>query len=99
MYIIHFSLQARQLATVLLENSQGVTFPVLRVHDSQSEIEKALPEILIHATAVFQCIDFDGLLKPLNAILRNPAELQVTQKNTLSLLLISLSPKCHTRQK
>lgn len=82
MYIIYFSLQAHQLATVLLENSQEVAFPFRRVHDGQSEIEKALPEVLIHATAVFQCIDFDGLLKPLNAILRNPAELQVTQKNS-----------------
>lgn len=65
------------MASALLDPSQEVGLPFLPIHERQSEIETALPEVIIHATSVLQCIDFDELMEPLNSILLSPGEILV----------------------
>ncbi|CAH3037778.1 unnamed protein product, partial [Pocillopora meandrina] len=67
---------AQCLVRNLLRNSQqNLEFPFLADQETQSETEKALPEILLHLTIVFRCIGFDELLNPLREIVLAPSEM------------------------
>ena len=65
------------MAKDLLKNPQGLGFPFLPFQDTDSMIENALPEILFHVTIVLQCINFDGILEPLKAIILAPSSMLV----------------------
>ncbi|CAH3163087.1 unnamed protein product, partial [Porites evermanni] len=71
----YLSESATRLARSLLENSAETNFPFLPILESQKDIGKALSEVLIHTTSVFECIDFDKLLEPLSAILLSPRKI------------------------
>ena len=73
-------MKARNLAKDLLKNSQGPGFPFLPFQDTDSVIANALSEILFHVTSVLQCIDFDGILEPLKAIILAPNSVLVGGK-------------------
>ncbi|XP_022797655.1 E3 ubiquitin-protein ligase rnf213-alpha-like isoform X3 [Stylophora pistillata] len=65
----------QHLVRDLLKNSQNSDFSFLVGQETQSETEKALPEILFHVTSVLRCIGFDELLNPLREIVLAPSEM------------------------
>ncbi|XP_078382607.1 E3 ubiquitin-protein ligase rnf213-alpha-like isoform X3 [Oculina patagonica] len=66
------STSARHVAKDLFKNSQGLGLPFLPIQEIQSEIEKALPEILFHVTTILRCIEFDEMVEPLRRIVLAP---------------------------
>lgn len=71
------------MARPLLKNSTEKNFPFLTVSGRQKDNENALTELLIHASSVLECIDFDELLEPLSAILLNPEKVLVSRKRSV----------------
>lgn len=74
------------MAKDLLKNAQGLGFPFFPVQETQSEIEKALPEILFHVTSVLRCTEFDEMLEPLRRMLLAPSHMLVSRKFLASVL-------------
>ncbi|PFX15559.1 E3 ubiquitin-protein ligase RNF213 [Stylophora pistillata] len=66
---------ARSLLKNLLKNPQNVGFPFLTVEETHSEKEKALTDIVFHATSVLRCVEFDELLTPLREIFLAPGQI------------------------
>lgn len=64
--------QAQPFAIQLLNNSQGV-----RVAPGRSAVEQNLAEVVIHTTAVLQCISQVTVCEPLRLLMDNPATLMV----------------------
>ncbi|XP_022806306.1 E3 ubiquitin-protein ligase RNF213-like [Stylophora pistillata] len=69
------SITARSLLKNLLKNPQNVGFPFLTVEETHSEKEKALTDIVFHATSVLRCVEFDELLTPLREIFLAPGQI------------------------
>ena len=70
--------QAQPFATQLLDNTQGAAgFPGVRVAPDRSTLEQSLAEIVIHTTAVLQCINQMTVCEPLRLLMDNPAALMV----------------------
>lgn len=71
--------QAQPFATQLLDNTQGAAgFPGIRVAPGRSALEQNLAEIVIHTTAVLQCImNQMTVFEPLRLLMDNPAALMV----------------------
>jgi len=74
----HLSARAQPFATQLLDNTQGVAgFPGVRVAPGRSALEQNLAEIVIHTTAVLQCINQMTVCEPLRLLMDNPTALMV----------------------
>ena len=70
--------QAQPFATQLLDNTQGAAeFPGVRAAPGRSPLEQNLAEIVIHTTAVLQCITQMTVCEPLRLLMDNPAALMV----------------------
>lgn len=70
--------QAQPFATQLLNNTQGAAgIPGVRVAPGRSALEQNLAEIVIHTTAVLQCINQMTVCEPLRLLMDNPAALMV----------------------
>ena len=70
--------QAKPFANQLLDNTQGVAgSPGVRVAPGRSGLEQNLAEIVIHTTAVLQCINQMTVCEPLRLLMDNPAALMV----------------------
>ncbi|XP_078381354.1 E3 ubiquitin-protein ligase rnf213-alpha-like isoform X3 [Oculina patagonica] len=72
----HLSDRVKPFAIQLLNNTQGAAgFPGVRVAPGRSALEQNLAEIVIHTTAVLQCINQMTVCEPLRLLMDNPAAL------------------------
>ncbi|XP_027055365.1 E3 ubiquitin-protein ligase RNF213-like isoform X2 [Pocillopora damicornis] len=70
------SARAQQFAIQLLNNTQGdAGFPAVRVAPGRSARDQSLAEIVIHTTAVLQCINQMTVCEPLRLLMDNPVAL------------------------
>lgn len=82
--------QAQPFATQLLDNTQGAAgFPGVRVAPGRSALEQNLAEIVIHTTAVLQCINQMTVCEPLRLLMDNPAALMVRLRKLCPCFVIA----------
>lgn len=82
--------QAQPFATQLLDNTQGAAgFPSVRAAPDRSALEQNLAEIVIHTTAVLQCINQVTLCEPLRLLMDNPATLMVRLRKLCPCFVIA----------
>lgn len=82
--------QAQPFATQLLDNTQGAAwFPGVRVAPGRSALEQNLAEIVIHTTAVLQCINQMTVCESLRLLMDNPAALTVRLRKLYPCFVIA----------